>query len=960
MTTSTNGVCTRLMLSLSLLLGLFTVVPQVAWAQAGSIAGVVTDTTGGVLPGVLVEVRSPVLIEQVRTAGTTAQGLYRVVNLRPGEYEVTFSLPGFANVVREGIVLSGDAVANVDAQMPIGTVEETITVTGESPVVDIQSVTRREVMTSAMIEALPQGRHVTMIGAVMPAVNQTGTKDVGGLTTMQQTAVPLAAYGSRDMALEIDGLPITFPLLNGLPGVYHDVDAFEEFNYEVSGATAQGQTGGVRVNMISRQGSNIFSGRAGVLWAGPSLQTNNIGSDLLARGVVNPPALVKLRDNSAGVGGPIVKDKLWFYFAARAWGVDTEVNMLHDGSVPGFAPGEPVVDENTLESYMLQLTGNIGARNKVSIMYTRLPRFRRFFGVERLNARPEAVNQYLTPNSYISTAQWTFVPTSNILVQAGVAPIHSVVQGVTQPGARAGDIRRCDLTLNLCRDAVQAIYFFVMGRQSYTSSVSYVTGAHQLKVGYLYSHHYNIDTRTSGIGPNPIEGRQEYRNGVPNAFRAYNTPIFDGRTHADEHGFYVQETYTRDRLTLNPGLRFDLFTGSIPDQTYPAGRFTGVRTLERITDRPRWTDWAPRFGVAYDVFGTGRTALKASAGKYVLQQSTGATRLYHPLQPGFVSGVTSDRRNWDDLNGDDVAQLNELGPSRNPTFALVDRLPDPDLQREYDLVYSVSVDHEVTPGLGLTVAYHRRSSKNLSWDDSILQDPSDYERLDAMDPVTGQTVPIFQIIPGTPLNRHPSRLKTSDSNSRTFNGVDVLFHARLPSGINFAGGLSTGRIVNNLCEVENPNGGSLSAGRASSDTRFCDESKFDIPFQTSYKVNGSIPLPWLNLRVSGVFQSLPGTERLHSFLVTRADVPQLVTLSSVLVRQTEPGSLFFDRINELDLSLSGTVFARGRVRITPRIDLFNVFNDNNILTERGRFPNQDRPDRILAGRVFRLGAQVTF
>ena len=286
--------------------------PGIAQAQS-AIAGVVRDATGAVLPGVTVEVRSPALIEGVRSAVTDNSGQYRIVDLRPGTYDVTFALTGFSTVRREGVMLEANFTAPINAEMRLGSLEETITVTGASPVVDVQNTQRREVVTRDLLEALPTGRDFQTIGNTLPAVNM-GRFDVGGSSTTQQGT--LVAFGSRgqDFNIQVDGMQGAGLFQGGWFGmVYHNDGAYQEMSYSISGASAETQSGGVVVNMIPRTGGNEFSGDAVVTFANSSLQSNNIDEALRERGVRIPGGLDRMWDTGLNVGGPIMRDRLWYF-----------------------------------------------------------------------------------------------------------------------------------------------------------------------------------------------------------------------------------------------------------------------------------------------------------------------------------------------------------------------------------------------------------------------------------------------------------------------------------------------------------------------------------------------------------------------------------------------------------------------------------------------------------------------
>ena len=296
--------------------------PAVTLAQS-AITGLVTDATGAVLPGVTVEARSPALIEQTRTTVSDANGRYRIEELRPGTYSVTFSLPGFSHFLREGIVLESEFTATINAQLKVGSLEETVTVSGASPVVDVQSTMSRTVLSKEQMETLPSGRSYQSLAATIPALGSAlaGRFDVGGSTQMWQGTV--VAYGSLsgDMALEIDGMNVASILSTGqISGLYHNQSAYEEMSYQVVAGSAESQTGGVRINMIPKQGGNRFTWDAVVTYSNEDLQSENNDAELQAKGLVVPPNLHIVRDYNFSIGGPIKRDRVWFFFSPRIWG----------------------------------------------------------------------------------------------------------------------------------------------------------------------------------------------------------------------------------------------------------------------------------------------------------------------------------------------------------------------------------------------------------------------------------------------------------------------------------------------------------------------------------------------------------------------------------------------------------------------------------------------------------------
>src|SRR6476469_6867131 len=295
-------------------------IPVQLHAQS-AIAGTVKDTSGAVLPGVTVEAASPVLIEKTRSAVTDGSGQSRIIDLRPGIYTVTFTLAGFATVIREGVDLPATFTANIDASMRVGSLEESITVSGSSPVVDVQSATQQQVLSRELLEAVPTGRNLWGVGATLTGVSLSAP-DVGGTAGMQQTYMAVHGSDRRDNSIQVDGM-----VVNGIEGDgaiqnYFNQGMFEEMSYQTSALGAEVQSSGVRLNMIPKDGSNVFKGS--LFWSHTpgAWQSDNFTQELAATGLRAPNRVRRIFDLNPGLGGPILKDKIWFFGTFRRWGVD--------------------------------------------------------------------------------------------------------------------------------------------------------------------------------------------------------------------------------------------------------------------------------------------------------------------------------------------------------------------------------------------------------------------------------------------------------------------------------------------------------------------------------------------------------------------------------------------------------------------------------------------------------------
>src|SRR5436309_11663320 len=284
-------------------------VPGLARAQS-AFAGVVKDTTGAVLPGVTVEAASPALIEQARTATTDSNGAYRIENLRPGIYTLTFTLPGFSNVKKEGIELPSNFTSTINADLKVGTVEETVTVSGESPVVDVQTNIKAQVLSRDVLDAVPSAHTIQSIGQLVVGVSLTAP-DVGGSQAMQQTYFTVHGLGAAQTSVLIDGM-----IVNGLQGdgaiqSYLNEGANQEMVYQTGGGTVDSPTGGVKLNLVPKEGGNRFSGSLFEGYESSSLyQAGNLTARLAALGVKSVDKIGRYNDTDVTQGGPLKKDAL--------------------------------------------------------------------------------------------------------------------------------------------------------------------------------------------------------------------------------------------------------------------------------------------------------------------------------------------------------------------------------------------------------------------------------------------------------------------------------------------------------------------------------------------------------------------------------------------------------------------------------------------------------------------------
>jgi len=939
-------------------------VPAAALAQS-AIAGVVKDTTGAVMPGVTVEVASPALIERVRSVVSDGQGLYKIVDLRPGVYSVTFTLPGFNTVKRDGVELPANFTATINADLRVGALEETVTVSGASPVVDVQNAVQQVVLSRQVLDAVPTGRSIPTLGALLPGA-RLALPDVGGTSGMQNRDLTVHGSDGRDTTFQVDGMT-----LNGIEGdgsvqSYFNEAMFEEISYQTSAINAEVSAGGVRANMIPKDGGNQFKGTLFLSAANQSLQSDN-SKDAKAAGLAAPDALNKVWDFNASEGGPIMKDKLWFFASYRDWGVYQYIaNSFYKN-------GDQTIDDASIRSGVVRLTAQLNSKNKVAAY---LDRIRKFRGHENSSPAGYAVAEEATdiraPKQYYTTeAKWTSTVSSKLLLEAGIAinnesyTLEAVPEGV-------GQIPRRDTILQTAYGAYDGgFYYREPIRRTFVTSASYVTGSHALKVGLQYGWGYFWRQRRE-----VADLIQLYRTGVPAQVIIHNTPQDSYASMNADQGIYAQDSWTVGRFTINPGVRFEHFNSSIGGRDLGAGRFVPGRHFDPRENVPNWHDISPRFGLTWDVQGDGKTAVKFGTGKYVRAYSTGFAEAY---DPNFYSSATLT---WNDVNRDDLAQGTrgcvylsagcEIDFSTLPASFGVRPSQDfdPEIGRPYQVETNVSVQREIVPGASVTFSYFRRDYKNLIWSDNLLISPSDYTPFTVPNPIGGDPVTLYNLNPAkaSALNLLD---QNSDSNYRKYTGYDVGFNARM-SKLTLFGGVSMGHQVANTCQVEDPNF-----------LRYCDQGGLGIPYYTQVKINGNYQLPWA-ISISGTLQSYPGDARnstvdgstaLNNGTILAED-PSLrtvwsvdrnlfrsltgatLTQTSINVPLNPPGTKFLGRQNQLDIRLKKLFKVRG-LSLEAQADAYNALNTGVVLSAVQTFGSAlDRPATILQGRLFRFGMQA--
>jgi len=984
--------------------------------QLGSVAGVVRDPSGAVLPGVTVEVASPALIEKVRTAITDGSGQYQIVNLPPGAYTVTFTLTGFSSVRREGVEVSVAVTSQVNGELKVGAVSETITVTGEAPVVDLQSAAQTRAVTAQAFKELPSGGSWIQMAALVPAVRASNT-DVGGVLG-DQTGAQVSAHGNNagDGVSLVDGMRIgNMYISSNLTNMSLSPLLFDEVNVQLSGQMAETGTNGVIMNAIPRAGGNRFSGSALANGSGPSLQGSNLTDNLKARGVQTASSTLKtLYDLNGAVGGPIKKDKLWFYataryftneyyIASRYYPTDvTAVARANDLSRQGYA-GTYTYDNNG------RVTWAVNEKQKISTWYAYQYKVDPHWLLNIFNASPEAA-RITTWHTQLSTTKWTYAATNKVLFEAGVMAgaspdtidlNHDLVGQCPSQGALA------PVCISITEQTAGNFFYRAptgannddrLPSQSFTGSMSYVTGSHNAKVGFdmQRGHFWRGDNNdsTGGIWYTTTAG-------VP-ALVTIQAPVYGWQMDLNYNlGIYAQDRWTLNRLTLAGGIRLDMQNESTEPFTAGPHKWAPNRntTFAAVENVPNWKDIDPRVSAAYDLFGNGKTAVKASVSRGVEQDSIRYAQANNPAST--ISTQTA--RAWTDTNRNFVPDCNltisalngECGPWQTNTFgtAVPGTVYSPAIMqgwgvRPYNWEFSTSVQQQIAPRISATAGYFRRIGGNFNVLDNEALGPNDFTQFSVKVPTTsgnGFTLPNAGQTIGGLYDQNfivaPKNVMKSASDFgavyQHWDGFDVSVDARLQGGLLLQGGVSAGKGMTDNCAIVDavpevlsipvalPAGvqapiatlGSLSS------KAFCHQ---ETPLQPLYKGLASYLTPWWGIRVAGTFQSLPGPQVPATNIynnanrTTTTDLARPFTNAQANVNLIQPGTMWGDRLNQVDLRFT-KVLNVGSGKIDLNVDFYNAFNSDAVLSEVGSFgPVWRLPTSVIQPRFVKFAVRYDF
>jgi hypothetical protein len=923
--------------------------------QTGALSGIVRDAQGGVLPGVTVNVSGGALEGAARSTVTTDQGLYSLTALPPGSYTVAFELTGFTTQTRDGVVVQVNRTTRLDLELTVGGLQETITVSGETPVVDVSSTVTQTNITKDLYESIPTGRNPWVMAGLVPGV-VTGRLDVGGTEGMQQ--YNLEAFGSADSqkSFSIDGLKTNWPgSSGGFTMQYYGFEMYEEYNMQTASGTAESDVSGVYMNMVTKSGSNRFASDHNFYFMNDSLQGDNVDDDLRTRlglaagaatGAAGNPVDISY-DWSSTLGGPIKRDKLWFFGAGRFWRLDQlQIGARNDD-------GSQALDDNDIRNMMGKVTWQATNNLRTSLMFNRNLKNRYHRRDAPYLFVPDRATTLQDQPAQNFVLQYNHVLGGKVVADARVGRMWG-----TFPSRYQDEVQPTDFTL---RDVQTFQQFNAADGQSLNPNHRYqangtlsyflgnaLGGSHELKAGLQFSRE-KMEYERIRNG----DVQLQMRNGVPFQALIYNTPN-NSDHRLETWGAFLQDRWIVGRATVNLGVRMDGVSGYLPEQSSPAGTYVAARSFTRRDIFDYSFNIMPRIGVSYDLFGTGKTALKAYYGRFYNQFGS------ELLEASNGNAVANVQTSWTDRNGNLQLDPGELGAIPSFSSGLFPPI-DADAGRPYNDEFNLGVEHQLVPNLSVGVSYHRRHQRDgLGIVDRARPSTAYTPETRTFTNAGGvqDTITLYRLQPqfGALRDRIITNVDVLESN---YDGVQFDVQKRLSNRWQLLAGLSlqkhkgfdhSGTFTNpgTVTDFNNPN------YRLNRD----DGSVFtELPW--SFTLSGTYVLPLWDISTSAKYTARDGDPLVREAVFTFTN-PTL-SQNSETVRVQQRG---IDRTEQVTQFLDARLAKRFQVQrasIEGNVDFFNIMNANHVLGQVTTLgATFGRPNRVLTPRIIRFGVTVRF
>jgi hypothetical protein len=925
-------------------------------STTGKITGVVTDTSGAVIPTATVEVKSSALMAS-RTTHPQGDGSYLLDLLPPGTYSVIVSAAGFQTLEQRTVAITAGFTATVNAKLQVGQVKQITTVEGE-PVVDVQTVETSTTFDQQLLQNIPAGRDPWSTVAQMPGVTLT-TYDVGGNQSMQQSTMQVHGSTPGEQIFSFNGLDLNWPGANGgYTQFYTDHDSFEEFQVVADNAPASVSISGIYMNMVTKSGSNQLHGQAALYYETAGTEATPVLPTFQGSPVNSGSPIVMARDTTLGLGGPVIKDRWWLFGSYRRYDIRESILTVRDQA------GNPEPDINHQTNTALRSDWQLNSKNKVSFiwLYNEQNRFFRRDGAYQF-VTPEASWLQIEP-AYILQALWTSQITNNFLLDVRTGYNKEVFPLGYQHSVRASDFNRQDTVLSTETGAAPFafsnpawVFKTSVGASWYKGSLA---GSHNFKFGAEFGDSYNPYVYQINQGINA-----QYADGQALDVIAYDTP-FTEKTYFRDSSAYFEDAWTlRKRVTLNLGIRYDRFTSYYPRQapspnlTFPdlfpapsGGAFPASGNLVE------WNNVSPRVGIAWDVTGNSTSVLRFSYGRFYKMEGTGLVEQVNPV--GFAGQIYK----WTDTNGDSIPQTTEWKDPANllGSFGGTSTHIDPHMSRPYSDEVSVSYEKQIWRDLRISASYYYRTKKNLVGLKNLAAVPSDYAPITALNgqpitnPITGQPMTLYNLDAAKVGQSNVLLTNISQLNDNAYHGIEFDAVKRMSNHWQLLAGFTIQRQKGVYCCNGNSDDALSGTDNVNDPNLNINRSNNYLNNDSTYvfKVDSTYRLPW-NVGSSVNFQHYTGFPFQPQGVFTGLNQNSETVILQPAGVQRLPG------VNLLNVRVSREFVLGERWHVEPIVDLFNLTNAQTVVSEVQTFgPNYKFPTNTINPFLARFGLRFNF